>query len=531
MALREAVGTTLGDLAGPGGWRVERLFGPVGHEGDGMDRFFIVSTDPPQPVSPQQAFELAYRLRDAAGLPSVEPDLPVNAFQSPTDDADMADAAFAPAPFTPEDIRWGRASIRWDDAVALQPPAGGASRGEGIRVGHPDTGYGRHPAIGADLAALDLFRDHDFVDNHDDAEDPLHEPGRFSLLNPGHGTATSSVIAGRGTEEEGIVGVAPACTLVPLRAVNSVVQFFDSDVARAVDFARQVGCHVISMSLGGKGFFGLHAAIQRAVDDGLLVMAAAGNDVHIVTAPASYDNCIAVAAVNRDDAPWPGSSHGHKVEISAPGGDVYAASWVLADKPPTPFVSTHSGTSFAVAHLAGTAALWLAFHGRDALISTYGAGRLQDVFRFLLATAGHRAPGQGVWDSGQFGVGILDAAALLRAALPDPSDLPTPDSAFPAAPPSAIDRFSEAFPELSREALEARLEGLFQVGGAELEGRLDRFGGEVLYQLLADPVVRAKFVEQAPQPADAAFAAPEVPWATQIQARTSTPLAASIAGA
>jgi ferritin-like metal-binding protein YciE len=49
-----------------------------------------------------------------------------------------------------------------------------------------------------------------------------------------------------------------------------VVQVFDSDVAKAVAHARQVGCHVVSMSLGGKGFFGLKGEIQRAVDAGMI---------------------------------------------------------------------------------------------------------------------------------------------------------------------------------------------------------------------------------------------------------------------
>ena len=44
---------------------------------------------------------------------------------------------------------------------------------------------------------------------------------------------------------------------------------------------------------GGTGFFGLREAIQEAVDAGMIVMAAAGNQVGVVTAPASYDNCIA----------------------------------------------------------------------------------------------------------------------------------------------------------------------------------------------------------------------------------------------
>ncbi|MCA1675754.1 MAG: S8 family serine peptidase, partial [Actinobacteria bacterium] len=237
--------------------------------------------------------------------------------------------------------------------------------GEGILIGHPDTGYTRHWALGPELAALDLVHDRDFVDDNDDAEDPL-QSGFLPLTHfAAHGTGTSSVIVGRGEPDKGIVGVAPGARLVPFRAVNSVIQFFDSDVARAVDAARLANCHVVSMSLGGKGFFGLYDAIQRAVDSGMIVMAAAGNKVKLITAPASYDNCIAVAATCRDDTPWTGSSRGTKVEISAPGSEVLAASWALKENPMRAYISQHHGTSYAVAHVAGAAALWLAFHGES----------------------------------------------------------------------------------------------------------------------------------------------------------------------
>ena len=103
----------------------------------------------------------------------------------------------------------------------------------------------------------------------------------------------------------GSPAIAPAAALVSFRATESVVQVFDSDVADAVRRPRLAGCHVVSMSLGGTGFFGLREAIQEAVDAGMIVMAAAGNQVGVVTAPASYDNCIAVAATGTGDSLWP----------------------------------------------------------------------------------------------------------------------------------------------------------------------------------------------------------------------------------
>ena len=199
-----------------------------------------------------------------------------------------------------------------------------------------------------------------------------------------------------GVKIAGIVGVAPGALVVPLRAVESVVQLFDSDVARAVEHARLTGCHIVSISVGGKGFFGLRAAIQRAVDAGMIVMGAAGNNVRIVVAPASYPNCLAVAATGPDDQPWPESSRGRAVDVSAPGWGVHIAGYTWEGGVPVAIVGQSSGTSYAVTHLAGVAALWLAHHGPGELQKRYGAG-VQAAFLRLLRSGGSRVPEN--WDA------------------------------------------------------------------------------------------------------------------------------------
>ncbi|MEI4908484.1 hypothetical protein Q8G40_30845, partial [Klebsiella pneumoniae] len=63
--------------------------------------------------------------------------------------------------------------------------------------------------IGANLA-------YDFIGNKSGAKDPMDYSG-----SPGHGTGTASVVASR--EAGKVIGAAPKATLVPLRAVTSVV--------------------------------------------------------------------------------------------------------------------------------------------------------------------------------------------------------------------------------------------------------------------------------------------------------------------
>jgi len=79
-------------------------------------------------------------------------------------------------------------------------------------------------------------------------------------------------------------------------------------------------------------------------------------------------------------------------------------------------VGQGQGTSFAVALTAGVAALWLAHHGRDTVVSAARARgeTVQVMFRRLLQSTARRPT---PWDSHQMGPGIVDARALLEADL------------------------------------------------------------------------------------------------------------------
>lgn len=432
----------------------------------------------------RRAHNLVQAILGTGAVRRAEADLPVQAFVDPRRD-DIRRASGGPG-FPPgsEVARWARDAIRCNDAWAIEP-----GRGGGIRIGHPDTGYTLHPNLGTD--ALDLASDRDFLSNDDDALDPLvsAEDSGWPLPFPGHGTTTASVMVGRGSEDDGIVGVSPGARVVPLRAVESVIQLFDSDVARAVDHARLTGCHVVSISVGGKGFFGLERAIQRAVDAGTIVVAAAGNNVGIVVAPASYPNCLAVAATGPDDQPWPESSRGSAVDVSAPGWGVHVAGYVWEDNTPQARVFRSSGTSYAATHVAGVAALWLAHHGPAALRERYGS-RVQAVFLSLLENGGARVP-EG-WDRAAFGAGVVDAAAMLAAPLPAGG----PVGVARVAHTSALTRLASLV-SADDGAIEHALAGLLGTSGDDLLRTVERFEGELAYHLIEEPGFRGALLGSA----------------------------------
>lgn len=460
------------------GWQVRRFLASPAQ--------YLVIGESEAPVGTNEharaSHNAALRLYRSRRFAKTEADVPVPGFADPNlvgafgDDACGDDSAA---------LDWTHRQVRWPEAMDFMSSA--TRGGAGIVIGHPDSGYTLHPNLGAD--GLDRDRDRDVIDDDDDALDDLDPHPFWPLPNPGHGTSTASVIVGRGSEAAGIVGFAPRATLVPIRAIESVVQLFDSDVATAVSHARRAGCHVVSMSLGGKGFFGLKGEIQRAVDSGMIVMAAAGNKVRIVTAPASYGNCIAVAATGPGDSRWDGSARGDAVDVAMPGACVNNASF--RDK--TPLVSRSHGTSYACAHLAGAAALWLAHHGHANLVSTFGAKRIQAAF---LATL--RWPEVCVvptdWDD-DWGIGRVDLLALLRAPLPRPEDLEQV-SAFGAGD-DPVERLA-ATVGANPVRVRTRLTALFGVSKSEqLADLIAAHEGELVYLAMRDEAFVSALTEAA----------------------------------
>ena len=446
--LQALVDDVLVDDARGGQWAVRRFFDDPDLLGQPEGYYEVSGLIPVSPSYPIRAlgFDLATRLTEAMAddlAGQAMPDFPSTAFDAEVDEVDEVDefedsgAELAGMAVEAAAPSWALEVMRCREAWELPPAPGGAQRGQGIVIGHPDTGFTWHREL---TGSLDLTRDYDIIGKDRIAEDPLKKRRWWPFDSPGHGTSTGSVIIS--SEADLITGTAPDSTLVPFRAVRSVIQVSDGDVARAIDRARTAGAHVISMSLGGVGFYsGIRAAIGKARDAGIIVMAAAGNKVRIVVAPARFEECIAVAGTDRQNRPWSGSSRGGPVLISAPGHRVPMAKARKGSKPSDPgtAASVSSGTSYAVAHLAGIAALWLAHHGRDALIARYGPRGIQEAFEEILTTSGFSRPAG--WDD-DWGVGIVDAVRVLSADLPDPSAAAEAvDASAPA--PGAVERLAE----------------------------------------------------------------------------------------
>ena len=166
-----------------------------------------------------------------------------------------------------------------------------------------------------------------------------------------HGTHVAGT-AGAADNDVGVLGVAPETTLHAVKVLDCCGSGTWSDIAAGIEWSADQGHEVQNMSLGGDEDSDLVAdAVEHAADEGVVLVAAAGNEGEedSVGYPAAYDEVIAVSATDEDDDIADFSSRGPEVELAAPGVDVLSA--VARDD-----YEEFSGTSMASPHVAGGAA-------------------------------------------------------------------------------------------------------------------------------------------------------------------------------
>ncbi len=170
------------------------------------------------------------------------------------------------------------------------------------------------------------------------------------------GTHCAGIIAGN------TYGVAKGVTVVGVKVLSAVGSGSTSGVIAGVDFVSQEKSQnpnrkvIGSMSLGGSPNSALDSAVAGAVNKGVVMVAAAGNDNDNACnySPARSASAITVGATTNQDARASYSNFGSCVDIFAPGSGI-VSTWYTSDTA----TQTLSGTSMAAPHVAGVAALYL----------------------------------------------------------------------------------------------------------------------------------------------------------------------------
>jgi subtilisin len=193
----------------------------------------------------------------------------------------------------------------------------------------------------------------------------------------GHGTHVAGIAAAK-DDSRGVVGVAPGSNLIAVKVLDSQGSGTTASVLQGIDYviANANDTDVANLSLGGSFSTALNTAVQRAVERGVPMIVAAGNEDTdaSTTSPASAPDAITVSAIvdtdgkcggqgppvriwgvsNPDDSFVIFSNHGEVVDVTAPGTRINST--VPLSINPIGY-DVLSGTSMAAPHVTGVAAL------------------------------------------------------------------------------------------------------------------------------------------------------------------------------
>jgi subtilisin family serine protease len=277
------------------------------------------------------------------------------------------------------------------------------------------------------------------------------QPNKWQHDQSSHGTHVTSTIIGYSLYGTPVNGVAPMATVIPVKVLNQNGSGWSSVIARGITYVADLKEGpladypvVINMSLGGPELDAMEkAAIDYAIDQGVIIVASAGNEGTAgMGYPGAYAPVISVAASGwigewspPGDTYWwygnvpdptdpadfyipPFSSRelaGQDLDVSAPGTWVAGPYQTNSGRISYYFLT---GTSMASPHVAGIVALMV--QKNPSLSATQAESILE-------GSAIYIAPGSrdvlwpdgtthiADWGADATGAGLVDAIAALDA--------------------------------------------------------------------------------------------------------------------
>lgn len=193
-----------------------------------------------------------------------------------------------------------------------------------------------------------------FVDGTTRANDPMDDHY--------HGTHCAGTIGAMANNGAGVVGVAWNVTMLPIKFLSAQGSGSLAGAVQSIQYATKQKVDVMSNSWGGGPFTqSLYDVIKEATDQGIVFVAAAGNDSSDNDArpsyPATYDlpGIISVGASDNRDQLAGFSNWGRAtVDVLAPGVKILSTVPAAHGS-----YKVLSGTSMATPHVSGMVALML----------------------------------------------------------------------------------------------------------------------------------------------------------------------------
>ena len=155
-------------------------------------------------------------------------------------------------------------------------------------IEYNDKNYAQAP----DLAETCFVDGYDFINSDEHPND-----------DNSHGTHVAGTIAQSTDNDIGVAGIAFNSCLMPVKVLDNNGDGNYYDIINGIYFAVNNGAKVINMSLGGLYYSeSLEIAVNHAYNNGVTVIAAAGNDgLSSLRYPAAYNNVISVGATRYDE--------------------------------------------------------------------------------------------------------------------------------------------------------------------------------------------------------------------------------------
>lgn len=250
---------------------------------------------------------------------------------------------------------------------------------------------------------------------HEDLKKNLKEYVRISegIVKKGvadpdeHGTHVSGIMAATYGNGKGGSGIATGpdndmAELYVAGVQDDDGNINDVDMIRAIEYFKEKGVKVVNMSLGGYSYDDhIHKAMKAAYDAGITLIAASGNDdTDKDSSPSSFKEVLSVNSSDSDNQTSYFSNYGFTSDISAPGSTI--PSTVPGDR----YVA-YSGTSMASPVVAGVASL---------VLSANKDLTPRQVYNIICGTANKSMLKGKVFDDRQYGYGVVDAYAAVKAA-------------------------------------------------------------------------------------------------------------------
>jgi len=319
---------------------------------------------------------------------------------------------------------------------------------ENVRIGHIDTGYlPEHPSLSQDNILKDLART--FIDK-ERKENPSafdYDTGKKGDIH-GHGTGTMGILAGGKINPDhtdgkdlGYIGAIPFAEVVPMRTSDTVIILDNENFVEAIEYAIETKCEVVTMSMGGKPSKKMAKAVDKAYEQGITIVTAAGNNItggslkvklgpKTLIFPSKFPRVIAACGACYNHCPYdfdaqkkhtnglnelPGTRGFEVSKMQGNWGPPEAMNYAMAAYTPnTPWltmdgkiVKSGGGTSSATPQIAAAAALWIVNNKKGLKERNwYGTWKMVEAVRYALFNSADKSFAE---SEKYYGQGVLKA--------------------------------------------------------------------------------------------------------------------------